>query len=114
MIDDDALAALDRAGVVGMRLNLVGLPIPDFGTRVWRALFARINALGWHVEIHRDAADLHAIAASLLAQSCTLVIDHFGRPSPALGERDPASVICCRLPIPGACGSSCRPRTGTA
>ncbi|HDR9583042.1 TPA: amidohydrolase family protein [Burkholderia stabilis] len=88
-IDDDALGALDRAGVVGMRLNLVGLPIPDFGTHAWRALFARINALGWHVEIHREAADLHAIAASLLAQSCTLVIDHFGRPSPSLGERDP-------------------------
>ncbi|WP_455734244.1 amidohydrolase family protein, partial [Burkholderia stabilis] len=85
----DALGALDRAGVVGMRLNLVGLPIPDFGTHAWRALFARINALGWHVEIHREAADLHAIAASLLAQSCTLVIDHFGRPSPSLGERDP-------------------------
>ncbi|MGS0894436.1 amidohydrolase family protein [Burkholderia stagnalis] len=88
-IDDDELGRLDRAGVVGVRLNLVGLPIPDFGTRAWRALFARVNALGWHVEIHREAADLPAIAAPLLAQSCTLVIDHFGRPSPALGARDP-------------------------
>ncbi|MCA3865811.1 MAG: amidohydrolase family protein, partial [Burkholderia sp.] len=52
-ISDHDLDALHRAGVVGMRLNLVGLPIPDFGEPAWRALFARINALGWHVEIHR-------------------------------------------------------------
>ncbi|HIH2747493.1 amidohydrolase family protein [Burkholderia aenigmatica] len=89
-ISDSDLDALDRAGVVGMRLNLVGLPIPDFGAPDWRALFARINALGWHVEIHRGIEDLHAITAPLLAQSCTLVIDHFGRPSPALGERAPS------------------------
>ncbi|MBN3840262.1 amidohydrolase family protein [Burkholderia sp. Ac-20349] len=89
-ISDSELDALDRAGVVGMRLNLVGLPIPDFGAPVWRALFARINALGWHVEIHRGIEDLHAITAPLLAQSCTLVIDHFGRPSPTLGERAPS------------------------
>lgn len=89
-ISDRDLGALDRAGVVGMRLNLVGLPIPDFGAPAWRALFARINALGWHVEIHRCIEDLHAITAPLLAQSCTLVIDHFGRPSPALGERAPS------------------------
>ncbi|MFT3804123.1 MAG: amidohydrolase family protein [Burkholderiaceae bacterium] len=88
-ITDDELGALNRAGVVGMRLNLVGLPIPDFGAQVWRALFARINALGWHVEIHREAADLQVIVASLLKQSCTLVLDHFGRPSPVLGKRDP-------------------------
>ncbi|MCA8094113.1 amidohydrolase family protein [Burkholderia anthina] len=89
-ISDRDLDALDRAGVVGMRLNLVGLPIPDFGARAWRALFARINALGWHVEIHRGIEDLRAIATPLLAQSCTLVIDHFGRPSPALGACAPS------------------------
>ncbi|WP_176046730.1 amidohydrolase family protein [Burkholderia sp. BCC1644] len=89
-ISDRDLDALDRAGVVGMRLNLVGLPIPDFGAPAWRALFARINALGWHVEIHRGIEDLHTITAPLLAQSCTLVIDHFGRPSPALAERAPS------------------------
>jgi len=88
-IGDDELIALDRVGVVGMRLNLVGLPIPDFNAPEWRALFTRINTLGWHVEIHRDAVAVPGIAATLLAQSCTLVIDHFGRPSAALGECDP-------------------------
>src|SRR5476649_2515612 len=33
---DAELASLDRAGVVGMRLNLIGLPIPDLRAPSWR------------------------------------------------------------------------------
>ena len=45
MIDPAAtkeeLVALDRAGVVGLRLNLVGLPIPPCDAEPWPALFSK-------------------------------------------------------------------------
>jgi predicted TIM-barrel fold metal-dependent hydrolase len=88
-ISDEALQHLARHGVVGMRLNLIGLALPDLREMHWRDLFQRINALGWHVEIHRDAVDLPLVIPPLLEQGCTVVIDHFGRPDPAYGADDP-------------------------
>jgi predicted TIM-barrel fold metal-dependent hydrolase len=86
---DAELGALAQAGVAGIRLNLIGLPLPDLAQSEWRNLLARVNALGWHVEVHREAADLPAIVGALLAHRCTVVVDHFGRPSPELGVDDP-------------------------
>jgi predicted TIM-barrel fold metal-dependent hydrolase len=86
---DAELVSLDRSGVVGMRLNLIGLAIPDLRAPAWQRLFARINPLGWHVEVHRQAADLHDVVRPLLEQGCTVVIDHFGRPDPHAGADDP-------------------------
>jgi predicted TIM-barrel fold metal-dependent hydrolase len=91
-IDAGTLDAFARCGVVGMRLNLLGLPLhdlPDLRTARWQSLFARVNALGWHVEVHREAADLPVVVGALLDAGCTVVVDHFGRPDPLLGERDP-------------------------
>ncbi|AET94227.1 putative hydrolase (plasmid) [Burkholderia sp. YI23] len=88
-ISDDELQRLAACGVVGMRLNLIGLALPDLRTAQWRDLFARINALGWHVEIHRDAVDLPMLVTPLVEQDCTVVIDHFGRPDPEFGANDP-------------------------
>ncbi|BAN27424.1 amidohydrolase family protein [Caballeronia insecticola] len=88
-IDEDELLKLARHGVVGMRLNLIGLALPDLREPQWRDLFRRVNGLGWHVEIHRDAVDLPMIISPLLEQGCTVVIDHFGRPDPAYGANDP-------------------------
>src|SRR5262249_55146356 len=88
-VGDAELDALAQAGVVGIRLNLIGLPNPDLNTREWRNLLAHVNALGWHVEVYREAADLPAIVGALLEHRCTVVVDHFGRPSPELGADDP-------------------------
>nr|WP_241202267.1 MULTISPECIES: amidohydrolase family protein [unclassified Caballeronia] len=86
---DAELALLDRTGVVGIRLNLIGLPVPPLKAPDWQRLFARVNALGWHVEVHREAVDLHAIIGPLLEQGCTVVVDHFGRLDPRTGADDP-------------------------
>jgi predicted TIM-barrel fold metal-dependent hydrolase len=88
-ISDGELQRLAARGVVGMRLNLIGLALPDLRAAHWRELFGRINALGWHVEIHRDAVDLPMLITPLLEQGCTIVVDHFGRPDPAFGIDDP-------------------------
>ncbi|WP_118180223.1 amidohydrolase family protein [Paraburkholderia phosphatilytica] len=87
-VSDDELDALEQSCVVGIRLNLVGLPLPDLRDASWRRLFERINARRWHVEVHRPAADLPAVVGPLLEQRCTVVVDHFGRPDTS-GVDDP-------------------------
>ncbi|CAB3815610.1 2-pyrone-4,6-dicarbaxylate hydrolase [Achromobacter mucicolens] len=88
-ITDTELQDLAGAGVVGIRLNLVGLDSPALQTPAWQSLLARVNALGWHVEIHLQAARLDGVMPALLAAGCRIVVDHFGRPDPALGVSDP-------------------------
>ncbi|MFM0207739.1 amidohydrolase family protein [Paraburkholderia sediminicola] len=88
-VTDSELARLDSAGVVGIRLNLVGLKLPQLTAPHWQRLFARVKALGWHVEVHREARDLHAVVEPLLEQGCTVVVDHFGRPDPRTAADDP-------------------------
>ncbi len=83
------MQALDAAGIVGVRLNLVGRPIPDFTAAPWTDHLKAVAALGWQVEIHREAKDLPAIVTPLLTAGVTVVVDHFGRPDGALGIDDP-------------------------
>ncbi|WP_109477850.1 amidohydrolase family protein [Paraburkholderia sp. C35] len=88
-VDDVELEALNDAHVVGARLNLIGLPLPDFRERRWSTLLSRLNALRWHVEVQTHSADLPYVLDALLAQRCTIVVDHFGRPDAAQGANDP-------------------------
>ncbi|WP_341248535.1 amidohydrolase family protein [Cupriavidus pauculus] len=101
------LAALDAAGVRGIRLNLFG----DAGwrridTAPWRTLFQRIAALGWHVEIHTNDGDVATVLAvldgALGSTPVPVVLDHFGRPG-ALGVDDPifdtARAVGARRPL---------------
>jgi predicted TIM-barrel fold metal-dependent hydrolase len=88
-IGEAALDALAAGGIVGIRLNLVGRPLPDLRSAGWRALLESVSARGWQVEVHRQASDLPMIVAALLETGAKVVIDHFGRPDPALGVDDP-------------------------
>ncbi|CAM3565147.1 2-pyrone-4,6-dicarbaxylate hydrolase [Bordetella sputigena] len=87
-IADDALRQMAAAGVMGMRLNLFGQATPPLDTAPWRGLLARVTELGWHVELHVPARRLPDALPHLLAAGCTVVVDHFGRPDPALGVAD--------------------------
>ena len=84
-VSDEALADMHAAGVRGIRLNL--FDDPDWariGTAPWRALFARVAALGWHVELHtangQGGAMLAELDAALGDCRAPVVLDHFGRP----------------------------------
>ncbi|WP_426407932.1 amidohydrolase family protein [Bradyrhizobium ganzhouense] len=88
-ISADELRELDRAGIVGIRLNLVGQPLPDLAASEWKGLLANIKAMGWQVEIQRNASDLAVLAPQLLDLGVTVVFDHYALPDPKLGVADP-------------------------
>jgi predicted TIM-barrel fold metal-dependent hydrolase len=85
----DELVALDRVGVVGIRLNLVGQPLPDLAAPEWKALLASVKSLCWQVEVQRNAQDLAMLAPRLLDHGVTVVLDHYALPDPKLGVVDP-------------------------
>ena len=91
------LAALDKSGVVGIRLNLVGKPFPDLSAKPWQVLLTEVARLGWQIEVQRNAADLAALAPRLLETGAQVVLDHFTLPDPTLGISDPGFAAILKL-----------------
>jgi predicted TIM-barrel fold metal-dependent hydrolase len=85
----DELRALDKAGVVGIRLNLIGAPDPQFDIDPWPSLLKRLAELDWQVEVQAEARRWPVLLGPLLKAGVKTVADHFGRPDPALGTDDP-------------------------
>ncbi|AWN36194.1 amidohydrolase family protein [Methylobacterium radiodurans] len=88
-VDAGTMRDLAEAGVVGLRLNLIGRPDPDFGTPVWQSHLARVKDLGWQIEVQAEARRLGGLLPPLIAAGIPVVVDHFGRIDPALGIADP-------------------------
>lgn len=86
---DAELDALAAAGVVGIRYNLIGEDAGKLAQPAWRALSARAAARSWQIEVHIEGRDLPAVLDLLLPLGTPVVVDHFGRPDPALGHDDP-------------------------
>jgi predicted TIM-barrel fold metal-dependent hydrolase len=87
----DELAALHRAGVRGVRLNLVTLAARHPGDRTGLVSdYERMLApLGWHLQVFADAATLAALAPALARCRVNVVIDHMGLPDAAAGIGQP-------------------------
>lgn len=83
------LERLHHQGVVGVRLNLMGKPLPDLTAAPWQALLGTVAELGWHVELHRQVEDIPGLCQVLRARGCRVVIDHFGRPHASFGVAHP-------------------------
>jgi 2-pyrone-4,6-dicarboxylate lactonase len=84
------LEALHRGGFRGVRFNFVkhlgGKPDIDAFHRV----IARIEPLGWHVDLHFDAGDLVEFDGLLRKLPVPFLIDHMGRVSAKAGlEQEP-------------------------
>jgi predicted TIM-barrel fold metal-dependent hydrolase len=88
-VDDKILAIMKGAGVVGMRLNLLGMDTKFVQQDPWQELFARVGRAGWHIELHTDAEYLPPLLDALWPSGAAIVIDHFGRPDPQQGMADP-------------------------
>ncbi len=82
-VTDEALAVMADAGVVGIRLQWLGVrDTPCLEGADYRRLLSRIAKLGWHVELHDHGRRLAPAIAAVEAHGIPLVIDHFGRPLP--------------------------------
>lgn len=87
--DIGKLDGLNRAGIVGIRLNLIRKDVPDVKTGAWRELIAECSRLGWQVEVYDDAERLPKLLSALVDSGVDVVVDHFGKPSTTLGVDDP-------------------------
>lgn len=75
------LALLTRSGVIGVRLNLIGRPVPPFGADPWRALLTGLSRAGLFVEIQAEGAQWLELRELLARDDLQIVIDHMGRPA---------------------------------
>ncbi|MGH8621403.1 MAG: amidohydrolase family protein, partial [Burkholderiales bacterium] len=78
-VTDRELAALQRAGVRGVRFNFVAHlgGAPDL--KNVEAVIARVTPLGWHIQLHLDAHDIETYRDFLKRLRVPFIIDHMGR-----------------------------------
>ena len=79
-VSDAELAALDAAGVRGVRFNFVRRLVDVTPRDVLERIARRIAPLGWHIVIYFEAADLPELFDFFAALPAPLVVDHMGRP----------------------------------
>lgn len=79
-IDDAELDELGAAGVVGVRLNLIGQPLEDYQVPRWQEFFKRLAQRSWHVEVQRGFDDLAYVIRPMIDAGVNVVVDHFGLP----------------------------------
>ena len=87
---EEELAEMDRAGIVGIRLNWIRRnKLDDVESPAYRQLFERVRALDWQVEIYLEGPKLASVLPAIRGQGVKVVVDHFGSPDPALGVACP-------------------------
>jgi predicted TIM-barrel fold metal-dependent hydrolase len=96
-VSDAALAALDRGGVRGIRFTQFDPATAVTTIDMIEPLSRRVNALGWHVQIHMRGDQIAAAADLWPRLASPIMFDHMGRlPQPA-GIDHPAFAIIRRL-----------------
>ncbi|MFI0773370.1 amidohydrolase family protein [Streptomyces sp. NPDC021212] len=76
----DELDRLARAGVCGIRLNLVGRPVPPLDEAVWQRLGRALAVRDLHLEVQARAEQWDALSPWLLRWPGKVVVDHLGLP----------------------------------
>jgi predicted TIM-barrel fold metal-dependent hydrolase len=71
--------ALHDGGIRGVRFNFVKHLGGSPEMTVFHRVVERIQALGWHLVVHLDAADIAALADVLRSLPVPFIIDHMGR-----------------------------------
>jgi 2-pyrone-4,6-dicarboxylate lactonase len=79
-ISDADLAAMHEAGVRGVRFNFVKRLVDPKPDAYYRGIVDRIAALGWHIVVYFEAADLEERWDFFTALPTVVVVDHMGRP----------------------------------
>ena len=79
-VTERELAALDEAGVRGVRFNFVKRLVDTTPREVLLEIARRVAPLGWHVVIYFEAAELPELYTFFASLPTTVVVDHMGRP----------------------------------
>jgi 2-pyrone-4,6-dicarboxylate lactonase len=88
-ITEEELAALDAAGVRGVRFNFLRR-LADFTPHdVLRRIAAKVAPFGWHVVVYFEAPDLMELKPLFTSLPTRVMVDHMGRPDVALGRDHP-------------------------
>ena len=89
-VSEEALATMDRRGIVGIRLNWIRREtLEDVESPAYRGLFERVRKLDWQVEIYLEGPKLATVLPRIRRQGVKVVADHFGAPDPARGVACP-------------------------
>jgi predicted TIM-barrel fold metal-dependent hydrolase len=96
-VDDATLRELDAGGIRGIRFTLFDPATAVTSFDMIEPLAARIEPLGWHVQLHWRADQIVEHAAMLDRLPCTIVFDHFARLPHPLGAAHPAFEVVARL-----------------
>ena len=86
-LPDADLAALQEAGVVGLRVNV--LYGGGVGLQEVEAYGALAREMGWHLQFLLDARDLPPVATRLARLPVPVVVDHMGHFPTSAGLDDP-------------------------
>jgi 2-pyrone-4,6-dicarboxylate lactonase len=82
-VTDDELAALDAAGVRGVRFNFVKRLVDPGPDAIYQRIAERIAPLGWHIVVYFEAPDLEERWSLFSSLPTDIVVDHMGRPDPS-------------------------------
>jgi predicted TIM-barrel fold metal-dependent hydrolase len=96
-VTDAELKRLDRGGVRGIRFTQFDPRTATTTMEMIEPLAKRVQALGWHVQIHLRADQVAAAADMLMRLPGTVVFDHLGRLVPPEGVCHPAFDVLCRM-----------------
>ena len=80
-VTKEELQELHEHNIIGIRLNLYGVDLPDLTSEAWQRVLSYVKELGWHVELHFDAGKLVPFIDTLLEAGVKIVVDHFGKPN---------------------------------
>jgi predicted TIM-barrel fold metal-dependent hydrolase len=104
-IADDELAAMDRLGVRGVRLNLMSPRIEDTAaaSEALNAAAQKIERLGWHIQIYADLDLVSLLAPAVRQARVPVVFDHMGGAKAAGSVDDPRFQLLLELLAAGRC-----------
>lgn len=88
-IGEDELRGLHGAGVRAVRFNFVKRLVDATPREVFLGIAEKVAALGWHVVVYFEAADLEELAPFLKQLPAIVVVDHMGLPDVARGVGHP-------------------------
>jgi 2-pyrone-4,6-dicarboxylate lactonase len=89
-VDDAELRRLDSQGFCGVRFNFMSHLGKSPRIEDAIALTPRLASLGWHLQVHFEAALIEELAPWLRRSAVPVVIDHMGRVDASLGLEQPA------------------------